>query len=398
MIITDGKMKLLECELPGEYKTNGHMEIVKFPKNQRIRVEAEAVKDNCTIRYQTGESYLYEKKTFQVPYMYVPPQPKQGLNETGNRYATPRSLTEDIDSIAASLIGRNIKAKDYHDLSENMAKRLEEEYKKLTKELIESIQFAASISAVPLGICIRNYLLDGGIGVYEDSGRIYAVCISRFGFEVDTINAGGIYENISDKPFGQAEVDMNTPISSCEWSMPFVCYMISDKKEDLKDFMKFIDTVRYTPELEKNCSDFTKQFNQMQRQQASMESMRNQAMWNAAFAQQQASWAASDRLRDSLSRDLDSFRAGLNQSMAQNDMRFQTGSSYGESSDDYIQRLRHESIMGVDTYERNDGSTVEYSTYADRVFENNLDQTQHFGTHHYFDDYVPEGWHEMKKK
>ena len=54
--------------------------------------------------------------------------------------------------------------------------------------------------------------------------------------------------------------------------------------------------------------------------------------------------------------------------------------------------------MGVDTYERNDGSTVEYSTYADRVFENNLDQTQHFGTHHYFDDYVPEGWHEMKKK
>ena len=69
-----------------------------------------------------------------------------------------------------------------------------------------------------------------------------------------------------------------------------------------------------------------------------------------------------------------------------------------ESSDDYIQRLRHESIMGVETYERNDGSTVEYSNYADRVFENNLDSTQHFGTHHYFDDYVPEGWHEMKKK
>ena len=129
-----------------------------------------------------------------------------------------------------------------------------------------------------------------------------------------------------------------------------------------------------------------------------MENMQNQAIWANAFAQQQASWAASDRLRDSLSRDLDSWRSNLNQTMAQNDMRFTAGSSNGESSDDYIQRLRHESIMGVETYERNDGSTVEYSNYADRVFENNLDSTQHFGTHHYFDDYVPEGWHEMKKK
>ena len=54
--------------------------------------------------------------------------------------------------------------------------------------------------------------------------------------------------------------------------------------------------------------------------------------------------------------------------------------------------------MGVETYERNDGSTVEYSNMADRVFENNLDNTVHFGTHNYYDDYIPEGWHEMKKK
>ncbi|MBQ6125475.1 MAG: hypothetical protein IJI77_00405 [Erysipelotrichaceae bacterium] len=129
-----------------------------------------------------------------------------------------------------------------------------------------------------------------------------------------------------------------------------------------------------------------------------METMQTQQMISNAWAQQQQAWAASDRLRDSIHQDLDNFHNNLNQQMAQNDMHFQTGPSYGESSDDRIQRWRHESMMGVDTYERNDGTTVEYSNYADRVFENNLDSTSHFGTHHYYDDYVPEGWHELKKK
>lgn len=60
--------------------------------------------------------------------------------------------------------------------------------------------------------------------------------------------------------------------------------------------------------------------------------------------------------------------------------------------------MRHESMMGVETYMRSDGSEVEYSNRADRVFENNLDNTVHFGTEHYYDDYVPDGWHELKKK
>ena len=54
--------------------------------------------------------------------------------------------------------------------------------------------------------------------------------------------------------------------------------------------------------------------------------------------------------------------------------------------------------MGVETYERNDGTVHEFDNSADRVFENNLDNTSRFGTRNYYDDYVPEGWHEMKKK
>ena len=44
-----------------------------------------------------------------------------------------------------------------------------------------------------------------------------------------------------------------------------------------------------------------------------------------------------------------------------------------------------------------DGTTVEYSNEADRVFESNLDSTAHLGTRNYYDDFVPEGWHELKK-
>ncbi len=397
MIISDGKMDLFECRLPAGYKSEAHMQLQQFPRNQKVLVEAKAYKGNCSFYYRNGEMYLYEKRKLQMPFTFDQ-QASQGQNDSGAWYSVPQSLSDDIDAFAASLLGKKVKAKDYLDLSGALSSRLEEEFKMLIDEFIANAQFGLSMAAVPMGICVRKYLLDGAIGVYEDKDKIVAVFISRRGFEFDTINMSGIYENISSKPFGQAELDMNTPISTCDWEIPYFCYMISDKKEDLKDFLVFIDTLEATESFKKYCKDLRDQVTAFQKQQAQMENMQNQAMWANAFAQQQAAWAASDRLRDTLSSNLDSWRAGLNQSMAQNDMRFNTGSNGGESSDDYIQRIRHEAIMGVDTYERNDGSTVEYSNYADRVFENNLDSTQHFGTHHYYDDYVPEGWHEMKKK
>lgn len=397
MIISDGKMDLFECKLPAGFKTEARTELIQFPKNQKIEIEAKAYKGNCAFYFRSGDLYLYEKRKMQNPFGFNQ-QPSQGQSDTGAWYAVPQSLSDDIDAVASSILNKKVKAKDYLDLSDSLSKRLEEQYKDLVNEFVSNAQFGISMAAVPLGICIRKYLLEGAIGVYEEKDKIVAVFLSRRGFEFDTVNAYGIYENISSLPFGQAELDMNTPISTCDWEIPYICYMISDKKEDLKDFLVFVDTLEETKKFKKYCSDLKEQIMAFQKQQAQMENMQNQAMWANAFAQQQASWAASDRLRDSLSRDLDSWRAGLNQSMAQNDMRINTGSGSGESSDDYIQRLRHESIMGVETYERNDGSTVEYSNYADRVFENNLDSTQHFGTHHYFDDYVPEGWHEMKKK
>ena len=69
-----------------------------------------------------------------------------------------------------------------------------------------------------------------------------------------------------------------------------------------------------------------------------------------------------------------------------------------ESLDDRIARWRHESMMGVNTYDREDGTSVEFSTQADRVFEQDLDPLTHVGTEHYYDDYVPDGWTELDRR
>jgi hypothetical protein len=55
-------------------------------------------------------------------------------------------------------------------------------------------------------------------------------------------------------------------------------------------------------------------------------------------------------------------------------------------------------MMDVNTYEREDGTTTEFSTQADRVFEQNLDHRNQFGTENYYDDYVPDGWSELNRK
>lgn len=95
---------------------------------------------------------------------------------------------------------------------------------------------------------------------------------------------------------------------------------------------------------------------------------------------------------------MDRFHADMDQRMRESDSRTTPSIHDGESLDDKIQRQRHESMMGVETYERNDGTSVEFDSRADRVFESNYDSRQHFGTEHYHGDYVPDGWHEMKKK
>ncbi|MBR0137443.1 MAG: hypothetical protein IJM15_03465, partial [Erysipelotrichaceae bacterium] len=370
----------------------------QFPMEQRLHVEAAVSKGRCTFGYRTGESYIYEKKPVQP--VFGVPQKKTGQNDTGAWYTTPISLKEQLDGFAASLINQKVKPVVYYDLPESLSQKAKKEFDRQLSNLCEELKLGATTSMIPIGNIFRNYLIDGGIGVYEANDMTVAICFFRVGFELDYVQGQGIYENITGEPFGQADCSM-AMASSVGWSVPYFSYMISDKKEDLKDFAVFAETVDQTDELRSYVEQHRKQQVQYQYQKAVMEAQQNQMMINNMFAQQQQQFAAMDRMTNMIHQDLDQFHQNIHAQAAQNDMRFNLGSSSGfgyESSDDRIQRMRHESMMGVETYTRSDGTDVEFDSRADRVFENNLDSTTHFGTHNYFDSYVPEGWHELNKK
>ena len=386
MLIKDKNtgLPLLECELPADFQTQAIMQLKQYPLSQMVYVQMQAQRNSCLISYQTGDNFLYEKIK-RNPYGY--PQMNQNpYTDDGSWYAVPLSLREDLDRTASMILNREAKAIGYYDPSEKLSALLKTGFDQMVSDFISQVKNASVMTYIPVGTVIRGYLCDAGIGIYDNGSTYLAVFLSRKGIEYDAVNgANGIHENITGEPFGQAYPTMNSMQSVCIWNVPSIISMSSDQKKDLDIFMTFLETAEIAPELN--------QYGMQVRQQSQIQ---KQNFFNNAFAQQMQGWAASDALGRSLSQDLDHFHQNLNQQMAQNDMRF--SASYGETSDDRIQRMRHESMMGMETYEREDGSTYEYSNMADRVFENNLDNTTHFGTRNYYDDYVPEGWHEMKKK
>ena len=400
MIIKDNNTNkpLLDAELPKVFSISATSQIVSYPDNQKIVIQMKALRNSCEIVYKSGDDYFYEKKK-QSFFGNIPNHQAGEQNNSGAYYALPVSLKEELDNVASNLLNRKTEADKYYNLPDECASRLSNEYSEVLNDFAYSTNTLASFQQVPVGIDIRNYLLDGAMGIYQNENKIVCVALCRMGYEYDVLPRAGINENITGEPFGRASDNMYANAQMCEWSVPFITWMVSDNKEDIGVFMNFVCSLKESDELKNEARKLKQQVMQYQLQKAQIETMNNQAMWNMAFANQQQQFAAMDRLTASIHQDLDNFHNNLNAQMQSNDQRFNLGqSSMGESMDDRIQRMRHESIMGVETYERNDGSTVEYSGYADRVFENNLDSTSHFGTHHYYDDYIPEGWHEMKKK
>lgn len=386
---------LLECELPKGFKTEAFNQIKQYKDDQKVYVEAHADKDNCHISYQTGETYFFEKKKVQMM-TYVPEEPQ---NSSGAwRMKGVPTLTQDLDNVASKIAGKKLEAKDYFNLPESIMLEARERFNEDLQKTAEQSQLIASFYQVAVGTIIRGYLLDGGLGVYEDGDKIIATALIRSGMETDTVMQRGFVENITGEPFGQATDNPYASASNCYWDIHWIMSMVTENKDDIKIFMQFVETLKATESFKQQVIQFKQQLSQYQIQQIQIKASQDQAMWNMAFANQQQQFAAMDRLSNQLSRDMDEWRAGQNQMRQQMDSRITPSNTSFETSDDRIQRMRHESMMGVETYERNDGSTVEYSNMADRVFENNLDSTTHFGTHHYYDDYIPEGWHEMKKK
>mgnify|MGYP007069903450 CR=1 FL=1 len=391
-------MNVLTAELPDAFTVNVNSQMLQFPDNQKWIIQLQANRENCQINYSSGDTFIYEKKRVQMPFGFAQQNQLGSQSPTGAYYAIPKTLQEELDSMASRLFNKQVTAKAYYDLSDNMKSRIQEAYNKTMKWFYDDLQFTMSISPTSINCIIRNYLFDGGIGIYEEDGKIGVVCLNRNGVEMDTcIGQNQFFENITGEPFGQAN-SMQADTSLASWTIPYYITMISDKPEDLKVFMEFVDTLDSTQETKNYADQLDMQIRQFQRQKAQMENMQNQAMWNNLFAQQHQRFAAMDRLSNQLSRNMDEWRAGQTQMREQLDARLTPSNTQFETSDDRIQRWRHEAMMGVETYDRGDGTTVEFDNNAERVFENNLDSTSHFGTHNYFDNYVPDGWHELKPK
>jgi hypothetical protein len=160
----------------------------------------------------------------------------------------------------------------------------------------------------------------------------------------------------------------------------------------LEKFSAFVDSA----ELDPSVQAVMKQHSDRYDAEVAAIVRQNDERWErvSQFARQQS--ADFDRWRsDNWNRMQDHDRQ-----MAQIRDFSNTPSAYGggETVDERVQRLRHEATYGVNTYEREDGTTYEHSTASERVFENNLDHTVHVGTEGYYDDYVPDGWTELNRK
>ena len=261
----------------------------------------------------------------------------------------------------------------------------------------------AQFSQVPVSIQCTETIIDGAMGVWSFSknNTPMTLCsaITRIGYTIVITANVGLYA--MPQNFGK-------PLTS--WTIPIVIQMVSDGQPDeetIQAFVGFVDSYTDSQELKNYTAQFEQQVTDMMLNQAAMSAAQNQSMINQVLAQQNAAWARTEAFGKSLSQDLDAFRAGLAANSAAMDsfhagmhsMNAGTGFARNpETPDDRIQRWRYESMMGVNTYEREDGSTYEHSIQADRVFENNLDSNTHIGTENNFDDYVPDGWTELNRR
>jgi len=70
MVISDSQtgQQLFESVLPKDFTVRAAKNVLNYPDNSRVCFELAAERNGCRITYQTGGSYVYEKKRFQSPF------------------------------------------------------------------------------------------------------------------------------------------------------------------------------------------------------------------------------------------------------------------------------------------------------------------------------------------
>ena len=392
-IFTDAKTgtPLFTCELEEGYQTQTLFEA--FSRDgitTELQYKGMAANKMPSFFFESGHSYIWQNTADMAV---------GKVNETGAICLPFCTLAEQMTGIVSEFVQGNAQAMGYYDLPASRQEKVQKEGSAQIERNYQELVKASQFSQVPVQLNVSGWIMDGAIGVYpclmKGAKKTVYCAFWRIGMHVSfTVPAM--------MSFGQPG------INSSAWTTPLVLFMISDQdpnEEDLKRMAKFADTLDLTPQF----AEYSARVEESNRQNVLQESARraqeNQMMINQMWAMHNAAWDRVEAQRNALSADLDAFRAGLNQQMAANDawrdqMFSPTPSSFNpsESVDDRIQRMRHESIMGVNTYDREDGTTYEHTIMNDRVFENNLDSSMHFGTENWLGDNIPDGWTELFRR
>ena len=385
-----------------------------LPESAQCRAQLYAQPDNGkTIEKISGEvsdpANRYEL-FFQSGDSFTDNAQQQGQQQE-NHYHPLCQPADQLNEYAAQFLGQTVPPSNLYYLPKEKTDRLTANSAQSLSRNLAVLQQVGQMGGIPINVQCTGTIVDGAMGVYpfvkDGQQKTLYSAIWRIGLSV----AVGMQQNIMGGFFNMGGNRIGNNLSF--WNVPFVVNMVYDgpaNDDTLRIFTAFIATFEDTPEL-KAYGEQVEQANlNADLQKAYAISNQNQAEINMMWQQHNAAWARTEAMSKSMSEDMDRFRAGLaansasmdafhNQMHSMNSSSGSYGTSYGgESLDDKVQRWRHESMMGVNTYERGDGSTYEHSIQADRVFENNLDSNTHFGTQNYYDDYVPDGWTELNRK
>ena len=78
------------------------------------------------------------------------------------------------------------------------------------------------------------------MGVYEDEGRILAVCFYRLGMEFNLLKGPPVVqENLSNEPFGYAKNVFGTIASQANWTVPFIASPRGLQSQVISDIVPF---------------------------------------------------------------------------------------------------------------------------------------------------------------
>ncbi len=383
---------LFTATLPETAQLQAQLSVIPDQGTTKLQVQGCAIDqaNNYELYFQSGESYSNQ-------------QANPGQPQTSNFHQLC-DAADQLDEYAAQFIGGTLAAANKFHLPKERLEKLNKNGSESISKTFAVLQQVGQMGQIKMNVQCTGTILDGAMGVYpfvkDGQQKTLYSAIWRVGLSV---SIGGMFGMFN--PGGTSGYTL--------WSVPCAVNMVSHgplSEDAMRIFNTFIATFDDSPEFQAYARQVSDANLNVNLQMAAASARQTQAQIDNMWAQHNAAWARSEALSKSLSQDLDNFRAGLaansaamdafhsNLSSMNSSSSFGSSFSDGESLDDRIQRQRHESIMGVNTFEREDGTTYEHTIMDNRVFENNLDSNTHFGTQNYYGDYVPDGWTELNQK